>query len=139
FSFTVLAVGSLSAQKAQPKPADHQHDAKPAAAAPAAAEATPMIFCPTMKTGQLCSEGTATQLQMTGEKLEKWLLAVRTYNRAVNAATLQLQSDTKDVLTPAQIAEVERWFAIGLNPEINTLLAAPATPAPKAPAKSAAK
>src|SRR5437870_2883058 len=48
------------------------------------------IFCPTMKTGQLCSHGTANVLQLKGDKQEKWIKIAQKYDRAVNAATLQL-------------------------------------------------
>lgn len=114
---------------------DHQAPAaasavKPAATAKpaAAAEHQPEVFCGTMKTGQLCSQGTTTTLGLTPEKREAWLAAVRKYNSAVNAAIVALQAEAKGTLSPAQIAEVNRWFAIGINPQINQLLAASATP-----------
>ncbi len=75
-----------------------------------------------MKTGQLCSHGTADLLKLMGDNRDKWAEAARRYNKAVDAATLQLQQDSKDLLTPEQAAEVQRWFAKGLNPEINKLL-----------------
>ena len=80
------------------------------------------IFCPTMKTGQLCSHGTATILQLSGEKHERWIEAAQKYDRAVDAATLQLFKDAENVLTPAQLDHLKAWFAVGLNPEINQLL-----------------
>jgi hypothetical protein len=94
---------------------------KPAAPAGEAAE-TPEIFCPTMKTGQLCSHGTTDALQLSGAKANQWLNAVRKYNEAVDAATKQLQNDAKTVLTAQQAAELQRWFAVGLNPEMNKIL-----------------
>jgi len=80
------------------------------------------IFCPTMKTGQLCSHGTANVLQLKGDKQEKWIKIAQKYDRAVNAATLQLFKDSEEVLTPAQQERLKAWFAVGLNPEINQLL-----------------
>ncbi len=86
-------------------------------------EAPPTIFCPTMTTGQLCSHGTADALKLSGAKREGWVAAARRYNKAVEAATKQLQKDVKSSLTPEQAALVELWFAEGLNPEINRILA----------------
>jgi hypothetical protein len=116
-----LAIG-LQAQHAE----HQQPAAKPAAGKPAAAAAeTPEVFCGTMKTGQLCSHGTPTALGLTPEQTKVWMAAVRKYNKAVNDATLALQADAKGTLSAAQMAEVDRWFAVGVNPQINQLLAAP--------------
>ncbi len=127
----ILAVGFLAL--ATPYAQEHHHPAPPAArpsaARPAsAAEHPPDVFCATMKTGQLCSTGTTTLLGLTPEKREAWIAAVRTYNRAVNAAILALQAEAENHLSPAQVAEVNRWFAIGINPQINQILAASAEP-----------
>lgn len=132
-----LVVGSLAL--ATPSAQQHDHEAQaasaPKPAAPsaarsvAAAEHPPDVFCETMKTGQLCSTGTTTLLGLTPEKREAWIAAVRTYNRAVNAAIMALQVEAKSTLSPAQIAEVNRWFAIGINPQINQILTASARPA----------
>ena len=84
----------------------------------------PTIFCPTMTTGQLCSHGTADALKLSGAKRDRWVEAARRYNKAVKAATKQLQEDVKAVLTPEEQALVQMWFAKGLNPEINRILAA---------------
>src|SRR5438128_2057028 len=117
-SVVVAALFALATLHAQQHPADHQRDtAKPAAPAAAQTDAVAEIFCPTMKTGQLCSHGTTEALQLSGAKADQWLAAVRKYNRAVDLATKQLQADAKTVLTPQQVAEVQRWFALGLNPE----------------------
>jgi hypothetical protein len=78
-----------------------------------------------MKTGMLCSHGTSDALGLAGSNSEVWVAAVRKYNRAVNEATQQLQAEAKLMLTPAQMAEVQRWFAVGLNPQMNTLLQQP--------------
>jgi hypothetical protein len=115
------AIGTIYAQQ-------HDH-AAPAAAPAATAEHRPEIFCGTMKTGQLCSLGTATLLGLTPQNREAWLTAVRTYNREVNAAITKLQAQAKTTLSPAQVAEVNSWFAVGINPQINQLLMATAKPA----------
>jgi len=103
--------------------------AKPAAAPRTAGLAEPQeVFCGTMKTGQLCSHGTSTLLGLSADKSVAWLTAVRQYNNEVNAAITALQAQAKTNLSPVQVAEVNRWFAIGINPQINQLLASSATP-----------
>ena len=97
-------------------------DAKTAAKASTQPAAVPEIFCPTMKTGQLCSHGTGDALKLTGEKYDKWIESVRKYNKAVDVATVQLQADVQGMLTTQQNAELKRWFALGLNPQMNDLL-----------------
>lgn len=129
----IFALGTLSAQQ----PMDHsQHmtPAKPAAAKPATTaklaapavaaqdEEMPEIFCSTMKTGQLCSHGTADALRLTGAKADEWVVAARKYNKAVDAATKQLQADAKTLLSAQQAAELDRWFALGMNVEMNKML-----------------
>jgi hypothetical protein len=84
--------------------------------------AVPTIYCPSMTTGLLCSHGTRDALEVRGDASERWVTAVRAYNRAVASATQQLQAEAKEILTPAQMTEVERWFAVGLNPQMNQLL-----------------
>jgi hypothetical protein len=120
-SLAVL-VGALSAGTlyAQEHPAGHEHQQLQSTVAPAAEPSE--IFCPTMKTGQLCSHGTADALSLEGVKREAWIAAARRYNRAVDEATKHLLSDAESLLTPQEKAEVERWFAKGLNPQINQLL-----------------
>ena len=112
----VLALGVLHAQQ---HPAEHRQAQTTATSGD---EGPGTIFCPTMKTGQLCSHGTADTLALSGAKRDAWIAAARRYNKAVDEATKQLQADAKVLLTPAQRAEVERWFALGLNPQINQLL-----------------
>ena len=94
----------------------HEDQAEP----PAVAEEP--IFCPTMKTGQLCSHGTAATLGVARADNDRWVTIARKYNRAVNAATLELFQDAEGVLTPEQQELLKAWFAVGLNPEINQLL-----------------
>jgi hypothetical protein len=123
FVLSALVIATLSAQQ-------HDHGAPASAATPVAeAEHPPEVFCATMKTGQLCSLGTATLLGLTPEKREAWLAAVRVYNREVNAAITKLQEQAKTTLSPAQIQEVNSWFAVGINPQINQLLGVTAKPA----------
>ena len=80
------------------------------------------IFCPTMKTGQLCTHGTAANLGLTGEAMEEWRAIARIYNQRVNAATEQLFRDAEATLMAEQVELLKAWFAVGLNPEINGLL-----------------
>jgi len=134
--FLAFTVGSLAPATPYAQQHDHGAQAAPAprpaasAARPAAAAVHPPdVFCETMKTGQLCSTGTTTLLGLTPEKREAWVAAVRTYNRAVNDAITALQAQARGNLSAAQIAEVNRWFAIGINPQINQILEASARPA----------
>jgi hypothetical protein len=80
------------------------------------------IFCPTMKTGQVCTHGTAATLGVAAEQNDQWVAMARKYNRAVNAATEQLFKDAEGVLTSEQQKLLKAWFAVGLNPEINQIL-----------------
>ena len=102
-----------------------QHDhatPTPKANTSAAPEKDIDIFCSTMKTGQLCTHGTANNLGLSGQKQEQWVAIARKYNKTVDAATLQLFKDAEDVLTPAQLTQLKAWFAVGLNPQINQVL-----------------
>jgi hypothetical protein len=56
------------------------------------------IFCPTMKTGQLCTHGTTNVLGVTAANQAKWVDVARKYNKAVDAATLQLFKDAESVV-----------------------------------------
>ena len=117
-----LTLGTVYAQE---HPAGHEQHGAATPQAASAAEPSE-IFCPTMKTGQLCSHGTADALSLEGVKREAWIAAARRYNRAVDEATKHLLSDADSLLTPKEKAEVERWFQKGLNPQINQLLEAAA-------------
>ncbi len=122
-----LIVGSFALATPYAQEHDHSAPAKAAAAKPAAAvEHPPEVFCGTMNTGQLCSMGTVTLLGLTPEKREAWIAAVRTYNKAVNEAIVALQGQAKGNLSAAQLEEVNRWFAVGVNPQINQILVATA-------------
>jgi len=102
----------------------HDHAAPPKTGSSAAAPEKPDIdiFCSSMKTGQLCTHGTANNLGLTGQNQEQWIEFARKYNKAVDAATLQLFKDAEGVLAPQQVAQLKAWFAVGLNPQINEIL-----------------
>lgn len=84
----------------------------------------PEIFCGHMKTGQLCS-GNAGMFQLTPAQKQQYIDALKTYNKAVGEAQKQFLDDakTKVALSEAELALAESWFAAGLNPEINKILA----------------
>ena len=114
----VIAVGlSLATLDARQRPAQRQ---PPVAAAPE-------VFCDTMQAGALCPTATVSILKLSGPKVQQWLDAVGTYNDAVENATKQLKADARSVLTPAQIAELDRWMDKGINPEVNRILASRTT------------
>ena len=122
-----LTLGTLYAQE---HPTGHEHlPAQSQVASTVEADGPGTIFCPTMKTGQLCSHGTADTLGLEGAKREAWIAAARRYNRAVDEATKHLLSEADSLLTSKEKAEVERWFEKGLNPQINQLLNVAAKPA----------
>jgi len=114
----IALVVNIASYAQQHDHVEHQNQS----AASASADDDVAIFCPTMTTGQLCSHGTPNVLQLKGDKHEKWIKMAQKYDRAVNAATLQLFKDSEEVLTPAQQDLLKKWFAVGLNPEINQLL-----------------
>jgi len=119
----VLFIGVIAAALSLASYAQqHDHSGHHESAAVVSAEGDVAIFCPTMKTGQLCSHGTANIFGLTGNKQEKWVEIARKYDRSVDAATLQLFKDAESVLTPAQMVQLKAWFAVGLNPQINELL-----------------
>jgi hypothetical protein len=95
--------------------AKEAHAAKPDA---------PEIFCGHMKTGQLCS-GKAQIFKLTAAEKEQYTQALNKYNKAVGEAQKQFLEDakTKAGLSEAELALAQSWFAEGLNPEINKILA----------------
>src|ERR1051326_4952588 len=101
---------------------DHSAHATPSKAAGASSVEDNDIFCPTMKTGQLCTHGTTNVLAVNAANQAKWVEVARKYNKAVDAATLQLFKDSESVLSPAQLAQLKAGFAVGLNPQINEVL-----------------
>lgn len=84
----------------------------------------PEIFCGHMKTGQLCP-GNAQMFKLSGAKKEQYTQALNSYNKAVGEAQKQFLEDakTKVGLSQAELALAQSWFAEGLNPEINKILA----------------
>ena len=116
----LIALGAALASYAQQH--DHAAQTKPATSAAAPEKPDIDIFCSTMKTGQLCTHGTANNLGLSGQKQEQWVELARKYNKTVDAATLQLFKDAEAVLTPQQLAQLKAWFAVGLNPQINEIL-----------------
>jgi hypothetical protein len=111
-----FVVGTLYAQ-------DHAAHQQPAPKAAASTAAPPEIFCATMKTGALCPTGTVGVFRLTGDKQKQWLSAVARYNQAILTAIQQLQGDAKTTLTPAQQAQLDKWFDVGVNTQLNQLLA----------------
>ena len=103
---------------------EHDHSAHATPSKGAASVEDKDIFCPTMKTGQLCTHGTTNVLGVSAANQAKWVEIARKYNKTVDAATLQLFKDAEPVLTPAQLAQLKAWFAVGLNPQINEVLEA---------------
>ena len=93
------------------------------ASATAKADA-PEIFCGHMKTGQLCS-GNAQMFKLSAAQKEQYSQALNKYNKAVGEAQKQFLEDakTKVGLSEDELALAESWFAEGLNPEINQILA----------------
>ena len=84
----------------------------------------PQVFCNRMKTGQLCS-GNAQMFKLSEAQKEQYTQALKSYNKAVGEAQKQFLEDakTKVGLSEAELALAESWFAVGLNPEINKILA----------------
>ena len=112
-SVAVLVVGlSLATLSAQQKAAPQSSTA-----------AAPEVFCNTMQAGALCPTGTVSVLKLSGPKVQQWLDVVETYNDTVEGATKKLKADARSLLTPAQMAELDRWLDKGLNPEVNRILA----------------
>ena len=110
----LFAVGTFYAQE------HAEHNTKHAQAK----SDVPEIFCNHRGTGQLCP-GNADMFKLSGAKKQQYLEALNSYNKAVGAASKQFLADAKDKvgLSPAEIALAESWFAEGLNPEINKILA----------------
>ena len=110
----LLAVGTFYAQE------HGDHNAKPAQAK----AGVPEIFCSHMGTGQLCP-GNAQMFKLSGAQKDRYTEALNSYNQAAAAASKQFLADAKDKvgLSPAELALAESWFDVGLNPEINKILA----------------
>jgi hypothetical protein len=63
---------------------------------------------------------------MSGAQKEQYTKALNRYNKAVGEAQKQFLEDIKIKagLSEAELALAQSWFAEGLNPEINKILAA---------------
>jgi len=111
---TLFAAGTFYAQ---------EHGGASAKEGHAKADA-PEIFCGHMKTGQLCP-GNAQMFKLSGARKEQYTQALNSYNKAVGEAQKQFLEDakTKVGLSEAELALAQSWFAEGLNPEINKILA----------------
>ena len=109
----LFAVGTFYAQEH----ADHNAKAQ-------AKSDVPEIFCSHMGTGQLCP-GNATMFKLSEAQKKQYAEALSRYNKAVEAASKQYLADAKDKvrLSEAELALAQSWFAVGLNPEINKILA----------------
>lgn len=110
----LFAVGTFYAQE------HAEHNAKHANAK----SDVPEIFCSHLGTGQLCP-GNADMFRLSGARKQAYLEALNSYNKAVAAASKQFVVDAKAKarLSEGESALVESWFAEGLNPEINKILA----------------
>ena len=114
----------------------HEHSQQASATTSDSKDDEVNVFCPTMKTGQLCSHGTANIFGFKDDKAEQWAVLSRKYNKAVNAATLELFKDAESVLSPDQLKQLQAWFDVGLNPQMNELLYGKGLmPKPSAPKK----
>jgi hypothetical protein len=114
----LLTAGTFYAQ-------DHAASAKEAQAAKPNA---PEIFCGHMKTGQLCP-GNSQMFKLSAAQKEQYTQALNRYNKAVGEAQKQFleEARTKAGLSETELALAQSWFAEGLNPEINKILATKTT------------
>ncbi|MBI2817062.1 MAG: hypothetical protein HYX72_08985 [Acidobacteria bacterium] len=116
--------------------AQHEHSEPASSGKSSSSNEEIGVFCGTMKVGQMCSHGTANIFGFKDEKADQWMALSRKYNKAVDAATLELFKDAESVLTPEQLKQLKDWFAVGLNPQINELLYGKGLmPKPNRPAK----
>lgn len=111
----VMALFLIGALHAQEHNAVHEQTAK---------SSVPEIFCDRMNTGQLCS-GNAQMFNLKGNQKDRYEEALNKYNDAVAAAQKQFLADAKDKagLSEEQVVLAKTWFDVGLNPEINKILA----------------
>jgi hypothetical protein len=75
----------------------------------------PPVFCPVKSAGQLCDHGTAAILNLKGEKRAQWYRMVEEYNRTVQSAQNRFIEQARKVLQPAELAQVQKWFAAKQN------------------------
>jgi len=82
------------------------------------------VFCMAKPAGQLCTHGSADILKLDGAKKQRWNAMARRYNKAVDTATKQLLDEAKEILSPAEYAQVEKWFDKSVNTQLNQALVA---------------
>lgn len=87
------------------------------------AKKSQQIFCEGKSAGQLCGGGTVGALKLDGDKKAAWSEAVKRYNTSVEAATQQFLKEAKETVSAEELASVEKWFAKGVNTQINQQLA----------------
>ncbi len=73
------------------------------------------VFCPVKSTGQLCNHGTAAILSLKGDKRTQWYTMVQEYNRTVQSAQNRFIEQARRLLPPAELAQVQKWFAARQN------------------------
>jgi len=114
---TLFAAGTFYAQ-------EHEGHGGASAKESHAKPDAPEIFCGHMKTGQLCP-GNAQMFKLSAAQKEQYTQALNSYNKAVGEAQKQFLegAKTKVGLSEAELALAASWFAEGLNPEINKILA----------------
>lgn len=82
----------------------------------------PEVFCDGLSTGQLCLSNAPTVLKLTDAQKQQWTEAARQYNKAIDVATKQFLEQSKPILSPEQLARIQKWFEMGLNPVLNEVL-----------------
>ena len=82
----------------------------------------PEVFCDGLSTGQLCLSNAPTVLKLTDAQKQRWSEAARQYNKAIDGATKQFLEQSKPILSPEQLATMQKWFEMGLNPVLNDVL-----------------
>lgn len=80
------------------------------------------VFCMAKSAGQLCTHGSAAVLKLDSAKKQRWNEIAQRYNKAVDTATKQLLDEAKEMLSPEEYAQVEKWFDNGLNAQLNRAL-----------------
>ena len=87
-----------------------------------AEQKAPEVFCDGLSTGQLCLSNAPAVLKLTDTQKRQWTEAARQYNKAIDGATKQFLEQSKPVLSPEQVASMQKWFEMVLNPVLNEVL-----------------
>ena len=85
------------------------------------------VFCDGLSTGQLCLSNAPKVLKLDDAQKQRWTEAARQYNKAVDVATKQFLEQSKPILSPGQLATMQKWFDTGLNPVLNQVLSRPSS------------